>query len=136
MTPSLSHHEALIYVMVITSAADRMMSDKEVARIGRLTGFLPVFARFDQDNLIHISRECANLVAGPEGLDIALELIREALPERLYETAYALAVEIVSADLSIKPEEIRMLQLLRDRLSLDKLICAAIERSAMARYRA
>lgn len=136
MPHNLNHHEALIYVMVMTSAVDRVMSDKEIARIGRLSGFLPVFATFNQDELIHISRECANLVAGPEGLDIALEIIREALPERLYETAYALAVEIVAADHSIKPEEIRMLQLLRDRLSLDKLTCAAIERSAMARYRA
>ncbi|MEP4476771.1 MAG: Tellurite resistance protein TerB, partial [Lentilitoribacter sp.] len=44
-------------------------------------------------------------------------------------------VEIASADYEIKAEEIRLLQLLRDRLDLDKLTCAAIERSAIARYK-
>ncbi|MDO9416319.1 tellurite resistance TerB family protein [Pararhizobium sp.] len=135
MTSHLTHHEALIYVMVMTSAVDRIMSDEELARIGRLTNFLPVFADFDEDRLVDTARECANLVAGPEGLDITLEIVREALPTRLYDTAYALAVEIATADLRVKPEEIRLLQLLRDRLKLDKLTCAAIERSAMARFR-
>ena len=39
------------------------------------------------------------------------------------------------ADQRIRNEEIRLLQLLRDRLGLDKLACAAIERGAIARFR-
>jgi len=61
--------------------------------------------------------------------------VREALPEKFHETAYALAVEIAAADQRIRNEEIRLLQLLRDRLGLDKLTCAAIERGALARFR-
>ncbi|HTO33269.1 MAG TPA: tellurite resistance TerB family protein [Pararhizobium sp.] len=135
MPTTLSHHEALIYVMVMMSAVDTVMTDEELERIGRLTGFLPVFAGFDDDHLMHTARECAALLGGPEGLDITLEVVREALPSRLYDTAYALAVEIAAADHSIRQEEIRLLQLLRDRLGLDKLTCAAIERGAMARFR-
>ncbi|WP_438750422.1 tellurite resistance TerB family protein [Pararhizobium sp. O133] len=135
MPTTLSHHEALIYVMVMMSAVDTMMTDDELERIGRLTGFLPVFEGFDDEHLTHTARECAALLAGPEGLDITLEVVREALPSRLYDTAYALAVEIAAADHSIRQEEIRLLQLLRDRLGLDKLTCAAIERGAMARFR-
>ena len=34
MSEPLSHHAALIYVMVTMSAVDRTMHDKELARIG------------------------------------------------------------------------------------------------------
>jgi len=127
--------DALIYVMVMASAVDNAMSDRELVRIGQLLEVLPVFAEFDKDELLGVSKRCADLLGGPEGLDIVLEIVRDTLPPRLYDTAYALAVEIMAVDLFVKPEEIRLLQLLRDRLALDKLTCAAIERSAIARYR-
>ncbi|ACP23961.1 hypothetical protein NGR_c01610 [Sinorhizobium fredii NGR234] len=135
MSASFSQHEALVYVMVMMSAVDRSMSDDEFARIGGLVRFLPAFDGFDEDRLVHIGRECAAQLAAPEGLDVTLEMVRESLPQRHYETAYALAVEIAAADQRIRTEEIRLLQLLRDRLALDKLTCAAIERGALARFR-
>ncbi|MBM7044543.1 MULTISPECIES: tellurite resistance TerB family protein [Rhizobium] len=135
MNKPLSAHEALIYVMVLASAVDRTMNDRELSRIGELIHALPVFKGFDDETLISVSRDCAKLLANNEGLDIVLETVRDTLPVRLYDTAYALAVEVASADLSVKAEELRLLSLLRDRLSLDKLTCAAIERSAIARYR-
>ena len=135
MSKKITIHDALIYVMVMASAVDAQMPDSELARIGRLTRFLPVFSGFDTDRLIEISQDCANLLSGPEGLDIVLEIIKDALPHRLYDTAYALAVEIAMADLNVSQEEIRLLQLLRDRFGLDKLTCAALERGAIARFR-
>jgi len=135
MLDTLSHHEALVYVMVMMSAVDRAMSEEELDRIGALSRFLPVFEDFDDERLMDVARDCAAQLSGPEGLDIVLEIIREALPPRLYDTAYALAVELAAADLAIRSEEIRLLQMLRDRLGLDKLTCAAIERGAMARFR-
>lgn len=135
MREQITHHDALIFIMVMASAVDRAMPDRELARIGQLIDSLPVFAGFEKDNLISVSRRCAEILEGPEGLDIALEVVRDALPSRLNDTAYALAVEVAAVDLAVNPEEVRLLQLLRDRLDLDKLTCAAIERSAIARYR-
>jgi tellurite resistance protein len=135
MNKPLSVHEALIYVMVMASAVDRTMNDRELNRIGEMVHALPVFDGFDDERLIDVSRDCAALLSGAEGLDIVLEIVRDTLPHRLYDTAYALAVEVASADLSVKAEELRLLSLLRDRLDLGKLTCAAIERSAIARYR-
>lgn len=135
MQNHVSSEEALVFVMVMASAVDNTMAEKELRRIGQLIDILPVFAGFDKDRLIEVSQRCADILSGPEGLDIALEIIRDALPERLYETAYSIAVEITAVDLSINPEEIRLLQLLRNRLKLDKLVCSALERSASARYR-
>lgn len=135
MNKPVSTEEALIFVMVMASAVDNAMAEKELVRIGQLIDILPVFENFDKERLIEVSQRCASLLSGPEGLDIALETIRDALPEWLHETAYALAVEIVAVDLTVRAEEVRLLQLLRDRLALDKLTCAALERSASARYR-
>ena len=135
MNEPLSAQEALIYVMVMASAVDRKMNDRELGRIGELLKALPVFNGFDEERLIGVSRDCATLLSGQEGLDIVLETVRDALPPRLYDTAYAIAVEVAAADLSVTAEELRLLAMLRDRLGLDKLTCAALERSAIARYR-
>ena len=135
MTSKVTVQDAMIFAMVMTSAVDNAMDDRELERIGNLVSSTPVFAGFDEGAVLDVARRCAAILAGPEGLDITLETIRDALPERLYDTAYALAVEVAAVDHTVRPEEIRLLQLLRDRLGLDKLTCAAIERSAIARYR-
>ncbi len=135
MSKQITIEEALIYVMIMTSASDSAMSDEELARIGRLTRFLPVFEDFDDERLIEVSRDCTAIVNGPEGLDVLLEVIKDTLPERLYDTAYALGVEVATADMVLKTEEIRILQLLRARLGIEKLTAAAIERGAIARFK-
>lgn len=135
MTTTVTVHDALIFAMVMASAVDNAMNDQEMERIGHLVEQTPVFEEFPAESLITVASRCATLVAGPEGMEIALETIRDALPERLYDTAYALAVEVAAVDHTVRPEEIRFLQLLRDRFNLDKLTCAAIERSAIARHR-
>ena len=82
MPENLSPQEALIYVMVMMSAVDKTMTDNELEGIGRLARVLPVFDGFDHDRLVHVARECGALLDGAEGLDIALEVVREALPPR------------------------------------------------------
>jgi tellurite resistance protein len=135
MAKRVSEQAALIYVMVMVAASDGDMPDQELKRIGRLAQFLPVFQGLNENDIIPTAREIQQILAGPEGMDIALETIRDALPPRLYDTAYALAVEVATADLWLDNHEIRFLQLLRARLEIDKLTAAAIERSAIARYR-
>ncbi len=61
-------------------------------------------------------------------------LIDEGLPDVLHETAYWVALEVALADRRIALEEIRMLEALRRRLEIDRLIAAAIERGARAKY--
>jgi tellurite resistance protein len=132
--PKITPHEALIYVMITTAAADRQISDRELDRIALIVRHLPVFMGYDVDSLAKTAERCGDLLSNEEGLDEMLELIASALPKKLYETAYALAVEVAAADLRVPDEEIRLLELLRDALNLDKLVTAAIERSARARH--
>lgn len=131
----IGHHEALIYVMVTVSASDRSMTDRELMKIGDIVRQVPIFADFDPERLVAVAEDCGRRLQGEDGLDQILEIVGETLPERLYETAYALAIEVAAADLHVEQEELRFLQILRDHLELDKLAVAAIERSARVRYR-
>jgi len=131
----ISQHDALIYVMVIVSAADTNMTDRELKKIGDVVQTLPVFTGFNKDGLVAAAKACGEILQGGDGLDAVLDLITRTLPPRLYDTAYALAVEVAAADLFVEQEELRLLQMVSDRLNLDKLTVAAIERGARARYR-
>ena len=130
----VSQHEALIYAMVTLSAADSKMTDRELAKIGDIVRSLPIFSGFDPEKLVAAAEACGVILLEEDGLDRVLGVIA-ALPTRLHETAYALAVEVAAANLHLEQEVLRFLEMLRDRLDLDKLTVAAIERGARARYR-
>jgi len=132
---TVSHHDALIFAMVTLSASDRTMTDRELMKIGDIVNTTPVFRDFDHDRLVTVAEACGEVLQGDDGLSAVLDIIAGSLPQRLHDTAYALAVEVAAADLHVEQEELRFLQLLRDRLDLDKLTVAAIERGARARYR-
>jgi tellurite resistance protein len=133
MTEPLDHHDALIYAMVTTSAVDRAMTDEELARIGEVVSHLPVFDDYDESRLVKTAEACGELLGTEGGLDRVLLLIRSAIPKKLRETAYAVALEVAAADLDVKPEETRFLELLRESLDIDKLTGTAIERGIRAR---
>ncbi|WP_120495421.1 tellurite resistance TerB family protein [Kiloniella sp. EL199] len=128
------YRSALVYVMVLTSAADSDMTDSELSTIGEIVKFLPVFKGYNPEDLPMDSRECANLLEGEDGIDRVLDKVVAALPEHLRETAYALALEVVAADGIASQEELRLLEILRHTLDIERLAAAAIERGARARY--
>jgi len=120
--------------MVLVSAADASMSDKELRTIGNIVSTFPVFTGMDQDRLIKAAEECGAIMAEDQGLETVLGLVKDSLPEKLRETAYAFAVEVATADDRLGQEELRVLELIRARLSIDRLAAGAIERSAKARH--
>ena len=133
--PLLSPHEALIHLMVITSASDRDMTDVELARIGDVVRSWPVFVDFNQDRLVAVAQACQKALHEKDGLEGVLARVAEALPERLRDTAYAAAFEVAAVDFEMRMEEVRVLQLIRLKLDLDTLTVAAIARAAKARLR-
>jgi tellurite resistance protein len=134
MSGTISTEQALVYVMVMMSGVEGRIKAEELAELELLIRTLPVFQRFDQTRLATVVQECGDMLQVPEGLETVLGLVKDQLPVRLRETAYALAVEVAAADLVVGKEELRFLAILRDTLNLDKLTTAAIERSAIARY--
>jgi len=130
----IGHHAALIYVMVVVSASDGNMSENELRAIGDIIKTLPVFRDFDEHRLLATSQECAAILEEDEGLDAVLGLVRNTLPEHLRETAYWLALEVALTDSRVMLEEIRVLELIRRALGMERLVSAALERAARARY--
>jgi tellurite resistance protein len=133
MTEPMNHHAALVYVMVTVSAVDRAMTDDELHRIGEIVSNLPVFSDYDDNDLVKTAEACGEILSADGGLQQVLRLVRGALPEKLRETAYAVALEVAAADRLVRPEEIRFLELLGDTLELDRMTTAAIERGIRAR---
>lgn len=130
----IDQQTALIYTMVLVSASDSDMTDAELGMIGDIVQHLPVFEGFDPENLPKAAGMCVDVLSGENGLDDTLDDIAAALPDRLRETAYALACDVVAADGNASQEELRVLELLRHRLGMERLTAAAIERGARARF--
>ena len=130
----LDPHGALIYTMVIVTGAETDLPPAEVAIIGDIVGHLPVFHDFDRGKLARHLNDCARLLAREDGLVATLDTIKKALPANLRETAYAIACDLVAADGEATQEELQLLELMRERLEIDRLIAAAIERGAKARF--
>ena len=130
----LDHHRALIYTMVIVSAADSELPDAELRIIGDIVDDLPVFRDFNQRELPKALNDCTELIGRENGLEETLTTIKAALPAKLRETAYAIACDLVATDGEATQEELRILELLRHRLDIERLTAAAIERGARARF--
>jgi len=127
-------HTALIYVMVLMSAADSDMTDRELFTMGEIVRTLPIFRDYNADLLPKAAEDCAEMLAQGGGLDAVLETVKTALPDHLCETAYALACDVAAVEGQLKKEEIKLLEFLRHKLEIDRLTAAAIERGARARY--
>jgi tellurite resistance protein len=131
----INHHAALIYSMVLVAAADRDMTEAEFETMGEVLRHLPVFRDFDLKEFSPIASSCVDLVNGENGLETTIERIHRALPPHLCETAYALACDVAVSDGKTPSQEVlRLLELLRHRLEIERLVAAAIERGARARY--
>ena len=128
------HHQALIYAMLMVSASDGNMTDAEMNTIGEIVRTLPVFNDYEIDDLPKTTKAFVKLMANPDGLEAALTQIKHSLPGHLCETAYALAVDVVASDETASQEELRLLELMRHKLDVERLAAAGIERGAAARF--
>ena len=130
----ISHHDALIYTMVLVSAADREMTDAEMLSMGDIVLHLPIFRDFDRGSLLKATSACAEMLSDGDGLKKIFKQIKAGLPAKLRETAYALACDVAAADAQVSQEEARMLEMIRHELEIGRLPAAAIERGAKARH--
>ena len=131
---ALSPQDALVAVMIATSAADDTMTTPEFHEITAIVGVLPIFEGYDTDRIAEVGALVSDLFQEEDGLDALLGLIEAALPARLRETAYALACDVAAADGKVTVEESRLLDMIRYELQVGKLVAAAIERGARARH--
>ncbi|WP_375450025.1 tellurite resistance TerB family protein [uncultured Devosia sp.] len=132
---STAAQDALIQLMVVAASSDDAMSERELRRIETLVGRLPAFEGFDKGRITAVANACIDTLNGSHGLDQLVDDAIAALPVKMQDTAYALVVEITAVDLQLTQEELRFLELVRDKMELDRLVTAAIETAARARHR-
>ncbi|WP_210526252.1 tellurite resistance TerB family protein [Rubellimicrobium arenae] len=130
----LSPQDALVAIMLAVSVADGSIRTAELVQITNLIENLPVFAQYDQAKLQDMGPMMMRLMNEDDGLDRLFELVHRYLPERLWETAYALACDVAAADGFITGPEGQILEEIREELDIDRLHAAAIERGARARF--
>lgn len=130
----MSPQDCLVAVMIAVSASDEDIRTAELIKIENAVNMLPVFAAYDIDRMNRTAQVVFDLFAQEDGLDALFGLVRDNLPEALYETAYALACDVAAADGTLAETELRLLEEIRYELSLDRLHAAAIERGARARH--
>jgi len=130
----LSPQDCLVAVMIAISASDERIRTSELVKIQSIVNNLPVFGGYDIDRMKTMSQTVFDLFDQEDGLDALFGLVRDNLPERLFETAYALACDVAAADGSIGDQELRLLEEIRYELNIDRLHAAAIERGARARH--
>ncbi|PWK57348.1 tellurite resistance TerB family protein [Roseicyclus mahoneyensis] len=134
MSDIISPEDALVAVMVAVSVADESIRTAELVTIEQIVNHLPVFAAFDTDRMREVAKTVFELFEEEDGLDALFGLVRDALPDRLHETAYAIACDVAAADGALTQPELRFLEELRHALDIDRLHAAAIERGARARH--
>lgn len=130
----LSTQDCLIAIMIAVSASDENIRTSELVKIQAAVNHLPVFADYDIDRMQRMSQIVFDLFEQEDGLDALFGLVRDNLPERLFETAYALACDVAAADGRLAEPELRLLEEIRYELNIDRLHAAAIERGARARH--
>ena len=133
-TPPLSPQDSLVAIMIAVSASDQPIRTAELVMIEQLVNTLPVFAGYDVDRMREVAQIVFDLFEVEDGLDALFGLVRDTLPERLNETAYALACDVAASDGYLGETELRLLEEIRYELELDRLHASAIERGARARY--
>ncbi|MEM8980429.1 MAG: tellurite resistance TerB family protein [Pseudomonadota bacterium] len=133
-TPAMSAEDALCALMIAVSASDDNIRTAELVEITTIVNTLPVFSNYDEHKLSIIAQTVFDLFEQEDGLDALFGMVRAALPDRLYETAYALACDVGAADGAVRQDELRMLEEIRYELEIDRLAAAAIERGARARH--
>ncbi|WP_319824379.1 tellurite resistance TerB family protein [Thalassovita sp.] len=130
----LSPQDCLVALMIAVSASDENLRTAELMKIQNAVNNLPVFADYDIDRMNRMAQVVFDLFGEEDGLDALFGLIRENLPEKLFETAYALACDVAAADGTLQETELRLLEEIRYELNIDRLHAAAIERGARARH--
>ncbi len=129
-----SAQDALVAMMVAVSIADQNIKTVELLSIERIVNHLPIFTDYNADHLSLVSSAVFDLMEEEDGLDALFGLVKDALPPKLYETAYALCCDVAAADGRLRETELRFLQETRYELNIDRLRTAAIEWGARARH--
>lgn len=121
----MDDREAIAGIAVTAMIADGVIGGDEAIDLEDRLPLLPLFDGWDDVDLAPLLQR-VDQDARAMGEDAFLEACAQAVPPRLRETAYLLAVEIVHADGDLRAEELTFLKRLRNSLQVDDAVAARI----------
>lgn len=127
--------DTLVAIMIAVMAADGTMRTAEMVAIERIVDNMPAFGSYESVRIKEVANTVYDILAEEEGLDILWTAVRTTLPERLFDTAYALSCDVAASDGRTYEGELAMLEEMRHELNIDRLVASAIEVGARARHR-
>ena len=130
----LSPQDSLVAIMIAISISDENIRTSELITIQQVVNHLPIFSEYDPQTIRLVAEITFGLFEEEDGLDSFFKLIKQSLPDRLYETAYAFACDVAAADGKLEQTELRLLEEIRYELNIDRLNAVAIEVGARARH--
>ncbi|WP_116131465.1 tellurite resistance TerB family protein [Tropicimonas sp. IMCC34043] len=131
----ISPQDALVAVMIATSVSDENIRTSELVTIERIVNHLPIFGEYDADHIRSMGELVFDLFEEEDGVDALLGLCSKALPEELYETAYALCCDVAASDGRLSDQELQLLAEIRYAFNIPRLHAASIEWGARVRHR-
>ena len=109
----LSAEDSLVAVMIAISMSDENVRTSELITIQQVVNHLPIFSNYNSERIRQVADITFELFEEEDGLDSFFELVKDGLPKRLYETAYALACDVAAADGYLDQPELRLLEEIR-----------------------
>ena len=97
-TADFTPEDTLIAIMMAVTASDGRIQTSQLVSIERMVNHLPVFRDYDPERMKEVSNTVFDVLAEEDGLDILWDTVRATLPERLFDTAYAMACDVTAAD--------------------------------------
>ena len=82
----LTPQDCLVAVMIAVSASDEQIRTAELVKIESAVNNLPIFGSYDVDRMNVMAQTVFDLFSVEDGLDALFGLVRDNLPEHLFET--------------------------------------------------
>ena len=120
--PAFTAQDALVALMVTVSVSDETIRTAELVAIERQVNHLPIFANYDMASVRDVAQTVYRMMEEEDGLDTLFAMVRDALPQRLYETAYALTCDVAVADVRLGQSELRLLE----EVPPDRVVCVSV----------
>lgn len=134
MSLPFTSQDALCAAMIVTACADGALNSTEARTVKHNIDVLPIFTGYEPGRFDEIAAIVENMLNEDDGIDQLLELLEQALPEKLSETVYALCCDVAASDGVLEQAELRLLEMVADRMDIDTLFRGAIQRGAAARW--
>jgi Tellurite resistance protein TerB len=124
---SLGPAEGFAAIMILVVSSDGHIAEEEVNLLSATFSRMQLFRSYPQDMMNRMITNIYNILRR-EGVDVLFGAAIATLPHELYETAFAMATDLVLADGHISKEEEGLLISLCRALDLpEKLVAQVVE---------